>query len=53
MPKYPTERANERDYIYIVKLSSISFLRIGAIAFVTEEGFCLSKLAAEEQERYA
>ncbi len=49
MPNYPTERANGRDYIYRVKFSSTSSLRIGASAFVALEGPSQSNLAAEGQ----
>lgn len=50
VPNYPTERANGRDYIYRVKFSSTSSLRIGAGAFVALEGLPQSNLATEGQD---
>lgn len=50
MPNYPTDRANGRDYIYRVKFSSTSSLRIGASAFVALERPSQSNLAAEGQD---
>lgn len=50
MPNYPTERANGRDYIYRVKFSSTSSLRIEVGAFVALEGPFQSNLAAEGQD---
>ena len=50
MPKYPTERPNGRDYIYRVKFSFTSSLRIGVGAFVALEDPSQSNLAAEGQD---
>lgn len=50
MPKYPTERANGRDYIYRVKFSFTSSLRIEVGAFVALEDPSQSNLAAEGQD---
>lgn len=50
MPNYPTERANEHYYIYRVKFSSASSLRIGVGAFVVLEESSQSNLAAKGQD---
>ena len=50
MPNYPTERANGRDYIYRVKVSCTSSLRVGAGAFVALEGSPQANLAAGGQD---
>lgn len=47
MPNYPTKWANGHDYIYRVKFSSTSSLRIGVGAFAALEGPFQSNLATE------